>query len=178
MAKATGLGASYDIIPIAIPIDLDTDQGGDQFSLRDCSGFDLVLYTGVGAAGRDAQFTIKRHTDMSDATGTTIVCGTATALRSYFYKQGSAATVVGVGTWAAGTWYDADGADVVVDAAEGETSSLIVIPFEASDLGDGYSAVSISVKIAGSGAKIGCAFAVLRGLDVQRTPANLRSQLA
>ena len=172
-----GLGKEYDIIPISIPIDHDTDQGGDQFSLRDCSGFDLVLYSGDGAADRDMEFTIKQHVDMADASGTTIVCGTATALRDYFYKQ-HATTVVGVGTWTKGTWYDADGAAVVVDAAEGENSSLIVIPFEASDLSNGYSAVSISVKIAGTGAKIACAFAILRGLKSQRKPENLRSALA
>ncbi len=172
-----GLGRIYDIIPISIPIDHDSDQAGDQFSLRDCGGFDLVLFTGDGSAGYDIQFTIKRHTDMSDASGTTIVVGTASELRDYFYKQG-ASSVVGQGTWTKGTWYDANGADVVVDSDEGENSSLIVIPFEATDLGDGYSAVSISVKIAGSGAKLACCLAILRDLDVQRAPANLRSQLA
>lgn len=178
MTKGTGLGRDYDIIPLAIPIDLDNSQSGDQFSLRDCAGFDLVLFTGDGAADRDVTFTIKRHVDMDDATGTTIVCGTATDLREYFYKQ-HGTTAVGVGTWSRGTWYDADGAGVVVDTAEGENSSLIVIPFEADDLGDGYSAVSISAIVAGgSGAKIGCALAILRGLRVQRTPENLRSQLA
>ncbi|MGE3448680.1 MAG: hypothetical protein AB7H92_13995 [Microbacteriaceae bacterium] len=178
VATRTGLGRSYDIIPLAIPIDLDNSQGGDQFSLRDCSGFDLVAYTGDGAAGRDFTFTIKRHVDMADGTGTTIVCGSATDLRNFFYKRHDS-TVVGVGTWTKGTWFDADGDGVVVDAAEGEDSRLMVIPFSAQDLGDGYSAVSITAIVAGgSGAKIGCAFAILWGLDVQRAPENLRTALA
>lgn len=173
----TGLGVYYDLIPISIPIDHDTDQSGDQFSLRDAAGVDLIFYTGDGDTGRDIQFTVKRHTDMSDATGTTIVMGTASDLRNYFYKQG-ATTVVGQGTWSKGTWFDADGADVVVDDAEGEKSSLIVVPIAAQDLGDGYTALSVSVKIAGAGAKIACCLALLWGLDVQRSPENLRSQLA
>lgn len=172
-----GLGRLYDLIPISIPIDHDTDQGGDQFSLRDAGGVDLILYTGDGDTGRDIEFTIKRHVDMADASGTTVVMGTATELRDYFYKQ-HGTTVVGVGTWSKGTWFDADGAAVVLDAAEGENSSLIVVPIEASDLGDGYSAMSVSVKIAGSGAKIACCLALLRDLKVQRTPENLRSALA
>lgn len=177
VATRTGLGRSYDIIPLAIPIDLDSEQSGDQFSLQDCAGFDLVFFTGDGAAGRDVTFTIKRHTDMSDATGTTIVCGSATDLRNFYYKRHDS-TVVGVGTWTKSTWFDADGAAVVVDATEGEDSRLMVIPFSAQDLGDGYSAVSITAIVAGgSGAKIGCAFAILYGLDVQRAPENLRSAL-
>lgn len=172
-----GLGRSYDVIPLVIPIDLDTDQAGDQFSLRDAGGVDLFFYTGVGAAGRDLQFTIKRHVDMDDATGTTIDLGEIS--HPYWYsKQGADATVVGVGTWTQNALDDSDGADVVLDATEGETSSLICIHLDASDLGSGYSALSVSVKIAGSGAKLGAAWAVLTDLAVQRTPANLRSQVA
>jgi hypothetical protein len=178
MSRGCGLGRLYDLVPIVIPIDLDTDQAGDQLSLRNCGGVDLIFFTGVGAAGRDLQFTITKHVDMADTVGTTIALGSATALRDYFYKQGSAATAVGVGTWAAGTWFDANGADIVLDAAEGETSSLIVVPIEASDLGDGYSAITVSVKEAGSGAKLGCCIALLRDLEVMRTPANLASALA
>lgn len=173
MSRGTGLGRTYNIVPLAIPIDLDTSQGGDQFSLADYGGFDLIFFTGDGAAGRDVQFDIKRHVDMADATGTTIVLGSATALRKFFYLSG-ATTCVGDTAWTAGTYNDADGASVIVDDAEGEDSRFIVIPFEASDLGDGYSSVSISAIVAGgSGAKIGCCFALLRDPQVMRTPANL-----
>lgn len=174
-----GLGRSYDVIPLVIPIDLDTSQGGDLFSLRDAGGVDLFFYTGVGAAGRDLTFTIKQHTDLSDATGTTI---DMTALQHpyYYYKQGTAATVVGVGTWTKSAIFtDTDGASVVLDAAEGETSSLICFHIDAQDLSAGYSALSVSAIVAGgSGAKLGAAWAVLTDLKLQRTPANLRSQLA
>lgn len=179
MSKGTGLGRLYDLIPLVEPIDIDTSQGGDQFSLRDAGGVDLIIFSGVGAAGRDTTFTIKKHVDMADSTGTTIVMGSATALRNYFVKKGTAATAVGVGTWTKSTWFDADGAGVVLDDAEGETSALIVVPIEASDLGDGYSALSISAFVAGgSGAKLACCIGLLRDLQVQRTPANLASALA
>lgn len=172
------LGADYDLIPLAIPVDLDNSQSGDQFSLRDCSGFDLVFFTGDGAAGRDVTFTIKKHVDMADGTGTTIALGSASDLRNFYHKRHDS-SVVGVGTWTKGTWSDTDGATVVVDDTEGEDSRLIVIPFSKDDLGDGYSAVSITAIVAGgSGAKIGCAFAILWGLKVQRAPQNLRTQLA
>ena len=174
---ALGLGRLYDVIPIVVPIDLDTDQAGDQFSLRNAGGVDLWFYTGIGAAGRDLQFTIKKHVDMADATGTTIDLGEIA--HPYWYaKQGADATVIGVGTWTQNALDDADGADVVVDATEGETSSLICIHLDASDLGDGYTALSVSVKEAGTGAKLGAAWAVLTDLDVQRTPANLASAVA
>jgi hypothetical protein len=173
------LGNAYDLIPLVIPIDLDTSQGGDQFSLRDCGGVDLVFITGVGAAGRDLTFTITKHVDLADTVGTTIDL-TGLAHPYYYYKQGAAATVVGVGTWTKSAAHtDTDGATVVLDAAEGETSSLIVIPIEATDLGDGYSSLSVSAVVAGgSGAKLGAAIAILRDLHVQRTPGNLRTQLA
>lgn len=173
------LGRLYDLIPLVEPIDLDTSQGGDQFSLRDAGGVTIVFFTGVGAAGRDLTFTAKRHTDMADATGTTIDL-TAIAHPYYYYKQGAAATAVGVGSWTKSSAVtDSDGAAVVLDAAEGETSTLIAFHLDASDLGDGYSAVSVSAIVAGgSGAKLGCAIAILDDLKVQRTPANLRSALA
>lgn len=169
----TGLGRSYDIVPIVIPIDAAASQTGDQFSLRDCAGCDIVIFTGDGAAGRNITFTVKKHVDMSDATGTTIALGSAAQLRNYFYKQGTT-TAVGVGTWTKGTWFDADGAGIVVDSAEGDKSSLFVIPIEASDLGDGYSALSISAVVtANAGAKLTAVLAILRGLAVQRAPQNL-----
>lgn len=178
MITRTGLGHNYDIIPLVIPIDLDNSQSGDQFSLRDAEGCDLVFITGDGAAGRDLTFTVKKHVDMDDATGTTIALGSASDLRNYFYKQ-HGTTVVGVGTWSKGTYFDADGDAIVLDDAEGENSSLIVVPISADDLGDGYTALSVSAVVAGgSGAKLGAAMALLWGLKVQRTPENLRSQLA
>lgn len=173
-----GLGRSYDVIPLVIPIDLDSSQGGDQFSLQDAGGVDLFFLTGVGAAGRDLTFTVKRHTDMSDATGTTIDLS-ALSHPYYYYKQGTAATCVGVGTWSRGSLADTDGDAVVLDAAEGETSSLICLHISADDLGAGYTALSVSAVVAGgSGAKLGAAWAVLTDLDVQRVPTNLRTALA
>jgi hypothetical protein len=171
-----GLGRLFDAIPISIPIDHDTDQAGDQFSLQDAGGVDVMLYTGDGDTGRDIQFTVKRHTDMGDASGTTIDLS-AIAHPHYYYKQ-HGTTVVGVGTWSKGDISDDNGADVVLDAAEGENSSLIFFHIDKSDLGEGYSALSISVKIAGSSAKIACCLAFLTDLAVQRAPQNLRSALA
>lgn len=173
-----GLGRVHDIIPLVEPIDLDTSQSGDQFSLRNCGGVELVFFTGVGAAGRDLTFTLKKHTDMSDATGTTIDMSTLSH-PYYYYKQGVAATPVGIGTWSRGSLADTDGASVVLDAAEGETGSLIVIYVDANDLGDGYTALSVSAVVAGgSGAKLGAAMAILVDLDVQRVPTNLATALA
>lgn len=172
------LGRIIDIIPLVEPIDIDTSQSGDQFSLRDAGGALLVFITGVGAAGRDLTFTVKKHTDMSDATGTTI--DLTGLLHPHFYKkQGSAATVVGDGTWAKVAHTDTDGAAVVLDDADGETSSLFAVYISADDLGDGYSALSVSAVVAGgSGAKLAAAMAILTDLRIQRTPANLRSALA
>ena len=173
-----GLGRLYDVIPLVIPIDLDTSQSGDQFSLRNAGGVDICFLTGDGAAGRDLTFTVKRHTDMSDATGTTIDLSTI-AHPYYYYKQ-DGTTAVGVGTWTkSAAMSDTDGATVVLDAAEGENSTLIVFHLDSADLGDGYSAVSVTDVVAGgSGAKIGAAWAILTDLTVQRTPANLNNALA
>lgn len=173
-----GLGRLYDCIDIVEPIDLDNSQSGDLFSLRDAGGVDIHFITGVGAAGRDLTFTIKRHTDLSDSSGTTIDL-TAISHPFFYRKQGSAATVVGDGSWAKVAMADTDGATVVLDDADGETSTHFVFHIDKRDLGDGYTAVSISAVVAGgSGAKLGTAFALLVDLAVQRTPANLRSQLS
>lgn len=172
------LGRNYDIIPIVEPIDIDTSQSGDQFSLRDAGGVTLVFITGVGSAGRDLTFTVKRHVDMADATGTTL--DLSTIAHPYVYrKQGTAATVVGDGTWERVAVTDTDGASVVFDDADGETSSLFAFHLDKRDIGDGYSAISVSAIVAGgSGAKLAACIAILDDLQVQRAPANLRSALA
>lgn len=173
-----GLGRVIDVIPLVEPIDLDNSQSGDQFSLRDAGGVDLFFFTGVGANGRDLTFTVKKHVDMADASGTTIDLS-AISHPYYYYKKGSAATAVGVGTWSRGSLADTDGAAVVLDTDEGETSALICLHIAAADLGAGYSALSVSAVVAGgSGAKLGAAWANLVDLDVQRVPTNLRTALA
>src|SRR5690606_3525106 len=142
-----GLGKDYDIIPLVIPIDLDSSQGGDQFSLRDADGVDLVFITGDGDTGRDLTFTVKKHVDMSDGTGTTIDLSAIAHPRDCCER--GASSVGGQGTWSKGDIVDVDGAAVVLDDAEGESSSLIVFHISASDLGSGYSALSVSAVVAG-----------------------------
>lgn len=173
-----GLGRLYDVVPLMIPIDFSSSQGGDQFSLRDAGGVDIFFFFGDASAGDDLVFTVKRHTDMSDASGTTIDLS-AIAHPHYYYKQ-SGTTAVGVGTWAKGNISDTDGATVTLDDANGEASALLCFHIDKRDLGDGYTALSVSSIVTGdaSGAKIGAAWAVLTDLAVQRTPANLRSALA
>jgi hypothetical protein len=174
-----GLGRLYDVIPLVIPIDISSSQGGDQFSLRDAGGVDIFFFFGDASAGDDLVFTIKRHTDMSDGTGTTIDLS-GISHPYYYYKQ-HGTTAVGVGTWAkSAAMSDTDGATVTLDDANGEASALLCFHIDKRDLGDGYTALSISSVVTGdaSGAKIGAAWAVLTDLAVQRTPANLRSALA
>ncbi|MGE0057014.1 MAG: hypothetical protein AB7P33_09805 [Dehalococcoidia bacterium] len=172
-----GLGRLYDNIPLMIPIDFSSSQGGDQFSLRDAGGVDLWFFFGDASAGDDLKFTVKRHTDMSDATGTTIDLS-AISHPYYYYKQ-HGTTAVGVGTWAKGSISDTDGAAVVLDDANGEASAMLCFHIDKRDLGDGYTALSVSAIVTGdaSGAKIGAAWATLTDPAVQRTPANLRSAL-
>jgi len=173
MAKGTSLGRLLDIIPIVIPIDLDNSQAGDQFSLENCGGVDLVFITGDGAAGRDLTFTLKRHVDMADTSGTTI----ALTAKPYYYKR-DGTTAVGVAAWTASTFTTTDGSAIVLDDAEGEDSRLIVVPIASADLGSGYSSLSVSAVVAGgSGAKLGACMAILRDLEVMRTPANLKSAI-
>lgn len=177
MSKGTGLCRSFDIDPIVIPIDLDNNQSGDQVSMRGCGGIDIVFITGDGAAGRDLTFTLKRHVDMADATGTTFPSTTFSS-RPYYYKRHDS-TVVGVGTWTRSTFTDTDGTAIVLDDTEGEDSRLIVVPIEAQDLGDGYSAISVTDIVAGgSGAKLGACLLIRRDLEVQRAPQNAASALA
>lgn len=176
MSRGVGLGRVYNLIPVVDPIDLDNSQTGEQINLADYGGVDLVFYTGDGAAGRDLTFTLKRHVDISDATGTTFP-STAFSASPWYYKRGDS-SAVGATTWVKSTFTDADGAGIVLDDTEGEDSRIIVVPIEASQLGDGYSSISVSAVVAGgSGAKIGCCIALLRDPQVSRAPANLASAI-
>jgi hypothetical protein len=177
MSLGTGVGRLFDLDAIVIPIDLDSSQTGEQINLANCGGVDIVFITGDGAAGRDLTFTLKRHVDMADTTGTTFP-STAFSSAPYYYKRHDS-TVVGVGTWTKSTFTDTDGATIVLDDTEGEDSRMIVVPVEASQLGDGYSSISIADVVAGgSGAKLGACIAVRRDLQVSRAPQNLATQLA
>lgn len=173
MSRGVGLGRIYNAVPVVIPIDLDNSQSGAKIDMKDYGGVDLVFITGDGAAGRDLTFTLKRHTDVSDSSGA-VFPSTAFVASPWYYKR-SDTTVVGVTTaWVKSTFTDSDGDSIVLDDTEGEDSRLIVVPIEASQLGDGYSAISVSAVVAGgSGAKLGACIALLRDPQVMRTPANI-----
>lgn len=173
MSRGVGLGRTYNLVPVVIPIDIDNSQTGTKINMADYGGVDLVFITGDGAAGRDLTFTLTRHTDTTDSSGTTFP-STAFSSSPYYYKRHDT-TVVGVtSAWVKSSFTDADGAGIVLDDTEGEDSRLIVVPIEAHQLGDGYSCLGVSSIVAGgSGAKLAACVAILRDPQIMRTPANL-----
>lgn len=173
-----GLGNTYDLIPLIAPKDLQASTPGSKlFSLRDCHSVDIVIYCGDGTDNDDIDFTITKHVDLNDASGTTIALGSAGSGHGYYYKKEHATDVTSVGTWTAVAFSDADGVYTIADPSA-QSEGVYVIHIDAADLGDGYSALKFAITDLGSNAKIGCAFALLQGLAAQRAPQNLRSAIA
>ncbi|MGE3856989.1 MAG: hypothetical protein AB7G21_08550 [Dehalococcoidia bacterium] len=164
------LGKIFDIIPVILPLDLQTARNGDYVSLKNAGGVSFVVHKGAGTAGDDPDFTVRQAQD---------VAGTAVkdleVVTTIYKKQG---TLSAVGTWtkvtqAAGAAYSAD-----ATSAEEEAVYVIEIAADQLDIDNGFDCVTLNVADVGTNAQLGSVLALLWGLRHQTAPESLPSAIA
>ena len=159
-----GLGATFDIGSQIIPVDLATGANtGHRIHMENYGGICFVGYIAVGTAAENPVFNLQEH-DAATAGNSQDL----DVVVEYFEKTELA--LDGDETWAR-TAQTADAAvtDVTWDDA-GQT--LVAFQVFAEQLTDTFEWLSVDVADPGT-AHLGCVFAIMFDLKIQRAPANL-----
>lgn len=163
------LGNLFDIVPVIVPLDLQTARSGDYVSLKNAQGVCFVVFKGVGTAADDPDFTVQQASDVA-GTGAKDVTFT-----QVYKKQG---TLTAVGSWtsetqAASATYSADGT-----SAEEQAVYVIQIDADELDVDNGFDCVTMNAADVGGNAQLGCVLAILYGLRQKAAPENLPNSIA
>jgi hypothetical protein len=175
------LGRLFDIGTGWVPVDLDTANGatGKRIAMSGADAITFVVFLAVGATD-DVVLDVQQHTaytggtskdlDADPSTGTT----DATGIDHYYIK--SEAALDNDEAWAKVT-QTAASEITLTGATYGDKQNIVVIEVSASQLGEGYSHVSLNAATTTSTAHLGACLYFLHELRWQRKPANLRNLL-
>lgn len=167
------LGRLFDIGAGVVPLDLQTARTGVRCSLRRSGGVTIVVFKGIGTAGEDPTYTLKEHNAASGGTSQNL------AVIDHYYLKTSLSNLDGTQTWSriaqakAATVADPGGA-----GTSAESSQILVIEVEGTQLSDGFTHVSLDCADVGSNAQLGAVLYFTRDLSVQRKPSNLPASLS
>lgn len=163
------LGYGFDIGSVTVPTDAVAGAiTGNRISLRNAAGVSFVVVT-TGASTDVTDVDLQQHT--ASTGGTTADLDVIT---SYHYK--SEATLDGDETWTHATQ---TAASEITNVGAASEELLLVVEVDATQLSDGYDYVSLNIPDLGTnGTRHCCIVPILRGLSVQRKPANLVAPLS
>lgn len=166
-----GLGRHYDIVAGWVPVDLDTANGatGNRVHLQNAGGCDIVVFKAAGTAGADPTFDVQQHTAASGGTTADL-----DVVDQYWLKREG--TLDGDETWER---FAQSAASEVVDPGGATTSAeeqqILVLSVEATSLSDGFEWISLVCTVTAANPQLAACLYLLRDLNVQRAPQNLRN---
>lgn len=164
---ARGLGKDFDIVPLIVPVNLNTGANtGGRVHMKNYRNCALVVFASIGTAASDLAVDVQECNAASGGTARDLDIVT-----KYYLKDALSLT-------AATTWAEiaqsatSEIADAGAAGTSAEHSQVVVVEVDETQLSDGYEWLSINVPQPGA-TKLGCAFAIMSGLKIQRAPANL-----
>ncbi len=175
------LGRLFDIGTGWVPVDLNTSDGatGKRISMQGCDAITFVVFLAVGATD-DVVLDVQQHTaytsgttkdlDSDPSTGTTDAVGI-----DHFYIK-SEATLDNDEAWTTVT-QTAASEITLTGATYGDKQNIVVIEVDRSQLGEGYTHLSLNASSTTSTAHLSACLYFLHELRYQRKPANLRNLL-
>ena len=164
MSAIGGLGRSFDINSVIVPVDLATAANtGNRTHLANYGGVCFVGYLATGTAAENPTFDVRQHTAATAGTSADL-----DTVAVYYYKE--EATLDGDETWTRGTQTAAS--EVTSTDWDDAYQVLVAIEVFATDLTDGYNWVSVDVADPGT-AHLGCVLAIMFDLKEQRRPDRL-----
>lgn len=168
------VGDIIDITPAFVPVDIDTADGwtGKRISMRHARAVTFVFFGLAGGADNlvidwqqhDA-YTSGNSADL-DSTGVT----TSRGLTEFFLKAET--TLDGDEPWVRVTQSEAS-ENTVVGATYGAMQKIVTSTVEASQLGTGYTHVSVNGALTTSTSQIACGLYIVHGLRYRRRPDKL-----
>ncbi len=161
----TGLGFGFDIGSVIIPVNLQTGTNtGHRIHLQNYGAVTFVGYLAAGDSGQNPTFDLQEATAASGGT-----IGDLDVIDEYWQKE--EASLDGDETW---TRVTQTAASEVTDVDWDDANEVLVaFTVRAEQLTDGYEWVTIVVAQPGGGTPLGCVFAIMHDLKVQRAPQNL-----
>lgn len=172
------LGNIIDLSPAFVPVDIDTANAwtGKRVSMAGANAISFVFF-GLAGGADDLTLDWQQHTAYTsgtsadlDSTGVTSSRG----LTEYYIKAETA--LDGDEAWVRVTQAEASEL-VVVGATYGAQQKIVVSTVEASQLGTGYTHVSVNGALTTSTSQIACGLYVFHGLRYRRRPDKLGNLL-
>lgn len=172
------LGNIFDIGTAFTPIDIDTANAwtGKRVSMAGAAAISFVFFGGVGGAD-DLTIDWQQHTAYTGGTSADLdAAGVSTSrgLTEYYIKAETA--LDNDEAWVRVTQSEAS-ENVVVGATYGAQQKIVVSTVEASQLGTGYSHVSVNGALTTSTSQLACGLYILHGLRYSRRPDKLGNLL-
>ncbi len=164
------LGALMDIIPVILPLDLQTARSGDWVSLKNAQGVLFVVFKGAGTDNDDPTFTLRQATAVA---GTGVK--DAAVITEYYEKEG---TLTGVGTWTRVTQVAA--ATIAPGDPSAQSEAVYAFWVEAAqlDVDGGFDCITLNSADTGINAQLGAVLALLFGLRYPDAPQSLPNSIA
>lgn len=132
-----------NVVPIVMPLDLDTDRTGDYVSLANYGKVVFLFVGSPGTAGDDPTITLYEAQNVG-GTGAQVLA----AIDEYWTKQ-AATDLTSTGTFTKSTQTAAS--TLAGNATSAEQAKVYAFEIDAEDLSDGFTAVRADVALAASG---------------------------
>lgn len=168
------LGDIFNISPAFVPVDIDTADGwtGKRISMAPHRAVSFVLF-GLAGGADNLVLDWQQHTAYTsgdsadlDSTG----AATARGLTEYYIKAET--TLDGDEVWERVTHSEAS-EQTVVGATYGAMQKIVVSTIEASQLGTGFTHVSVNGALTTSTSQIACGLYITHGLRYRARPDRL-----
>ena len=173
-----GLGRLFDIGTGWAPVDIDTANGatGKRIAMSGFNAITFGVYLAVGATD-DVVLDLQQHTAYTGGTSADLdaaAVSTSTGIDHWYIK--SEVALDNDEAWAEVTQSVASEA-TLVGATYGDKQNIVVLEVAASQLGDGYTHVSLNAATTTSTAHLGACLYIAHGLRYNKTPTKLRNLL-
>lgn len=163
-------GEVFDIVPVILPLDLQTARSGDWVSLKNAQGAYVVIFKGAGTDGDDPTFTLRQATAVAGTSAKD-----AAIITEYFEKEG---TLTSVGSWTRVTQSAAATIAPGDPSAQSEAIYVTRVETDLLDVDGGFDCITVNSADVGNNAQLGCVLFLLYGLRYGGRPDALPSAIA
>lgn len=174
------LGRLYDIGTGVVPVDLNTADGatGKRISMAGCDGMDVICVLGAAASGTDdTTINVRQHTAYTSGTSNdldTAAVSTSSGITEWFVKTETA--LDNDESWERVTQSDAS-TITLTGATYATTQCIVAFHVRGSQLGTGYTHISVDFGHTANVARLGAVLYVPVGLRYGRRPDKMGNLL-
>lgn len=174
------LGRLFDVGTGWAPVDINTADGatGKRVSMQVHDAVTFLIFNGAAASGTDDEvYTVQQHTAYTGGTSSNLASATiSTSYGIDHYYLKSEATLDNDEAWTKVTQSEA-ATITLAGAAQAAVQRIVAVEVRASQLGDGYTHLSLSSACTTSAARLAACLILPHELRYRRKPINLMNLL-